>query len=152
MSIAERVTVADIVLQIRDLRLAFDGHGGWNEVLHGIGLHVRAGEKVALVGESGSGKSVTARIILGLVQEERAARIAGSVRFAAKEISAGGDLVREARGRRLSMIFQDPASALNPTFTIREQFRDVLRRAEPRLTNADADEKARQKSGRSVDT
>jgi ABC-type dipeptide/oligopeptide/nickel transport system ATPase component len=82
--------------------------------------------------------------VLGLLQEERGAEVSGSIRFVAEEIAAGGAFVREARGRRLSMIFQDPASSLNPTFTILDQFREVLRRAEPRPSGAAAFGKARQ--------
>ena len=65
-------------LDIRDLTLGFRGYTGFTEVLHGISLSVNPGERVALVGESGSGKSVTARIVLGLLQEQRSARIGGS--------------------------------------------------------------------------
>ena len=57
------------LLSIRDLSLSFRGIHGVTEVLHGISLDIEPGEKVALVGESGSGKSVTARIVLGLLQE-----------------------------------------------------------------------------------
>ena len=57
------------LLSIRDLSLSFRGIHGVTEVLHGISLDIAPGEKVALVGESGSGKSVTARIVLGLLQE-----------------------------------------------------------------------------------
>ena len=57
------------VLDIRDLKLGFKGYTGFTEVLHGISLNIRAGERVALVGESGSGKSVTARIVLGILQD-----------------------------------------------------------------------------------
>jgi ABC-type glutathione transport system ATPase component len=62
-------------LDIRNLKLGFKGYTGFTEVLHGISLSVNPGERVALVGESGSGKSVTARIVLGLLQEQRTARI-----------------------------------------------------------------------------
>jgi ABC-type glutathione transport system ATPase component len=55
-------------LRIRDLKLGFKGWAGTIDVLHGISLHIGKGERVALVGESGSGKSVTARIVLGLLQ------------------------------------------------------------------------------------
>ncbi len=131
---------AAVVLRIDRLRLAFRGPV---EVLHGVSLHVRRGEKVALVGESGSGKSSIARIVLGLLQSLPGVAISGSVRLAGQEIVAGGAAIRRARGDRVSMIFQDPASALNPTFTIRDQFREVLRRGEPGIGNAAADARAR---------
>ena len=69
------------ILHIKDLHLGFKTLTGQVDVLHGIDLDIAAGEKVALVGESGSGKSVTARIVLGLLQETRTARISGTVQF-----------------------------------------------------------------------
>ena len=74
------------LLSIRDLSLSFRGIHGVTEVLHGISLDIAPGEKVALVGESGSGKSVTARIVLGLLQELAAARIDGEVRFEGEDM------------------------------------------------------------------
>ncbi len=111
-------------------------------MLHGVSLHVRAGEKVALVGESGSGKSVTARLAMGLLQETGNVDVAGSIRVDGVEAATGGKQIRRLRGRRVAMIFQDPTSALNPTFRIRGQFRDVLRTAEPGLSNREADARA----------
>lgn len=133
------MTVRQPVLAIRDLSLSFRGAGGDSEVLHSISLHVNAGEKVALVGESGSGKSVTARLAMGLLQGTRGARASGSIRFAGTEIIAGGQEIARLRGTRVTMIFQDPTSALNPTFTIRTQFRQVLRASNPRLSSREAD-------------
>ncbi|HET7714006.1 MAG TPA: ABC transporter ATP-binding protein [Bauldia sp.] len=127
------------VLAIRDLRLAFRGAGGESEVLHGISLHVNAGEKVALVGESGSGKSVTARLAMGLLQGGRGVRVSGSILFTGIEIAGGGPEIARLRGTRVTMIFQDPTSALNPTFTIRDQFRRVLRSHNADLGAREAD-------------
>ena len=75
-------------LKIDNLKLGFKTYGGISEVLHGISLHIGKGERVALVGESGSGKSVTARIVLGMLQALKTARISGTVEF------EGGDLER----------------------------------------------------------
>lgn len=131
------------LLQINDLRLSFKGLMNTVDVLHGISLRIAAGERVALVGESGSGKSVTARIILGLLQETRDARITGEVTFDGQDIGALTPNARAAlRGTDMSMIFQDPTSSLNPTFTIGQQFHEVLRRRDQRLTRADSDAKA----------
>ncbi|WP_227287505.1 ABC transporter ATP-binding protein [Boseongicola sp. H5] len=125
------------ILDIRDLTLAFKGHRGLTEVLHGISLRIAAGERVALVGESGSGKSVTARIILGLLQETGSARVAGQVAFDGRDIMAMHPRDRAAlRGTEMSMIFQDPTSSLNPTFTIGRQFAEVMHRRVPRLSRA----------------
>jgi ABC-type dipeptide/oligopeptide/nickel transport system ATPase component len=134
---------ADIVLAIRDLHLAFPGPRGPVEVLHGVSLHVRRGEKVALVGESGSGKSTIARLVLGLLQDQGAATVAGSIRLKGQEIVGESSTIHRVRGDRVAMIFQDPVSALNPAFTIGDQFREVLRRQKPAISNAEATRRAR---------
>ncbi|WP_417247466.1 ABC transporter ATP-binding protein [Celeribacter sp.] len=123
-----------MLLDIQDLKLSFKGLGGMTDVLHGISLSIAAGERVALVGESGSGKSVTARIILGLLQETRSARVSGKVDFEGTDIMDMRPKARaRLRGTEMSMIFQDPTSSLNPTFTIGNQFTEVMRRRSPKL-------------------
>ena len=127
------------VLDINDLHLSFKTLTGKVDVLHGIDLRIGKAEKVALVGESGSGKSVTARIVLGLLQETRNARINGDVLFAGVDINTMKPAARAAlRGTELSMIFQDPTSSLNPVFTIERQFTEVLRRRTAKLSNKQA--------------
>lgn len=131
------------LLDIRGLKLAFKGLNGLSEVLHGIDLSIAAGERVALVGESGSGKSVTARIILGLLQETRSARVSGTVAFDGRDIVTMRPRDRaRLRGTEMSMIFQDPTSSLNPTFTIAHQFAEVMRRRSPKMTQAACDARA----------
>lgn len=121
-------------LAIRDLRLAFQGHTGFTEVLHGISLDIAPGERVALVGESGSGKSVTARIVLGLLQSLRSARISGAVSFEGRDLESLPAAERSRlRGTRMTMIFQDPTSSLNPVYRIEAQFEEVLKRADPAI-------------------
>lgn len=125
------------ILHIKDLHLGFKTLTGQMDVLHGIDFDIAAGEKVALVGESGSGKSVTARIVLGLLQETRTARISGTVQFDGNDINAMSARDRAAlRGTEMSMIFQDPTSSLNPMFTIGNQFTEVLRRRDPKLSKS----------------
>ena len=130
-------------LAIDDLKLAFRSHAGLNEVLHGISLDIQPGETVALVGESGSGKSVTARLILGLLQEQKNARVSGRLSFLGEDLAHRSAAQRRAlRGTAISMIFQDPTSALNPVYTIGTLFREVLRRANPRMGQAQATQRA----------
>jgi ABC-type dipeptide/oligopeptide/nickel transport system ATPase component len=126
-------------LRIRDLKLGFRTYSGIVEVLHGISLHIGKGERVALVGESGSGKSVTARIVLGLLQSPRGARVSGLVEFEGRDLERLSERERHAlRGTKMSMIFQDPTSSLNPVYTIATQFREVLERGSPGLSLAQA--------------
>ncbi|MEX0954963.1 MAG: ABC transporter ATP-binding protein [Rhizobiaceae bacterium] len=130
-------------LLIRDLHLAFGGYSGRVEVLHGISIHIRQGERVALVGESGSGKSVTARIVLGLLQMTRTARIGGLIAFEGQDIAKLTPRQHHRlRGTKMSMIFQDPTSSLNPVYRISEQFREVLRRGVPDIERTEADARA----------
>jgi ABC-type dipeptide/oligopeptide/nickel transport system ATPase component len=122
-------------LRIRDLQLGFRTYEGPVEVLHGISLHIGKGERVALVGESGSGKSVTARIILGLLQKLRSARISGLVEFEGADLERLTERERHGlRGTKMSMIFQDPTSSLNPVYTIATQFHEVLLRGKPGIS------------------
>ena len=126
-------------LRIDNLKLGFKTWSGTVEVLHGISLHIRKGERVALVGESGSGKSVTARIVLGMLQQLKTARISGTVEFDGQDLERMNARARHAlRGTRMSMIFQDPTSSLNPTYRISTLFREVLDRARPGISEADA--------------
>ena len=132
-----------VVLAVRDLCVTFESLAGPVEALRDVALHVRRGEKVALVGESGSGKSTIARVALGLLRHEGAVAVSGSVRLSSREILGDESAIRKARGDRVAMIFQDPVSALNPAFTIGDQFREVLRRGDPAISNAEALRRAR---------
>ena len=131
------------VLDICDLTLRFRGYTGITEVLHGISLNIKAGERVALVGESGSGKSVTARIVLGQLQELRSSCVEGGLFFEGQNLNK---LTRRQwhalRGTKMSMIFQDPTSSLNPVFTTGTQFWEVLKRRDPKLTRDAAFDRA----------
>ncbi len=130
-------------LKIENLKLGFKNWAGVSNVLHGISLHIKKGERVALVGESGSGKSVTARIVLGMLQQLKTVRISGSVEFEGINLETLKPASRHAlRGTRMSMIFQDPTSSLNPVYTIFTLFKEVLARAEPGIS----DERARQRA------
>jgi len=124
--------VTESTLDIRDLRVSFRDHLGSTEVLHGVSLRIAAEERVALVGESGSGKSVTARAVLGLLDGQRNASVSGTITFAGRDLAAlGAEQVRRLRGTRISTIFQDPVSSLNPVYRIATQFREVVRRVDP---------------------
>ena len=130
-------------LDIRDLTLGFRTYEAYVEVLHGISLSIAPGERVALVGESGSGKSVTARIVLGLLQLLRSARISGSVVFEGRDLDRlSARERRRLRGTRMSMVFQDPTSSLNPVYRIGTQFHEVLRRVDPAIAESAARERA----------
>lgn len=131
------------MLSIRDLHLSFRNWRGFTEVLHGVDLDIMPGERVALVGESGSGKSVTARIVLGLLQSLRAARVTGSIQFDGRDLDALPAVQRHhLRGTAMSMIFQDPTSSLNPVYRIGRQFHEVLLRGDPAITGEAAWERA----------
>jgi peptide/nickel transport system ATP-binding protein len=130
------------LLEIRDLRTSFavDGVGELTAV-DGVSLSVSAGRTLGLVGESGCGKSVTALSIMGLLP--RAGRIAGGeIRFEGIDLAAlPPAAMRELRGDRIAMIFQEPMTSLNPAFTVGEQIiegivrhRDLSREAAKALT------------------
>ncbi|NOZ31723.1 MAG: ABC transporter ATP-binding protein [Alphaproteobacteria bacterium] len=132
-----------LVLEIINLNLSFARHGEQTAVLHDVCLSIARGERVALVGESGSGKSVTARIVLGLLGELASARITGEIRFEGQDLGALSPAGRHAlRGTKMSMIFQDPTSSLNPAYTIGAQFHEVLRRGAPKISAKAAKERA----------
>jgi microcin C transport system ATP-binding protein len=108
------------LLTVSQLRVAFAGH----EVVHGIDFSIHPGEKLALVGESGSGKTVTALRLLRLVQN---ADLSGSARFGEQDLLTMPERqLRALRGQDISMIFQEPMTALNPLFTVGEQIAEVL--------------------------
>ena len=109
------------LISIEGLSVAFNGVA----VLRGVDLILHKGEALGLVGESGSGKSVTWLAALGLLP--RQAHISGSVRLDGREIlGAPSAELDQVRGGRVAMIFQDPASALNPVLTIRKQLCEAL--------------------------
>ncbi|MBM4203126.1 MAG: ABC transporter ATP-binding protein [Gammaproteobacteria bacterium] len=111
------------VLQIRDLKVAF----GSAEVVHGVNLHVDRGETVALVGESGSGKSVTALSVLKLLNYPPANHPGGSIEVNGRELlDAPPDVLREVRGKAVSMVFQEPMTSLNPLHIIGRQIAEVM--------------------------
>ena len=107
------------VLEVRDLVTRFSTDAGVVRAVNGLSYTLKAGEALALVGESGSGKSVGALSVLGLVQEPWGRVESGSVRFEGRELlSLDAAELRRVRGRKIAMIFQDPATSLNPVLTV----------------------------------
>lgn len=120
--------MSDWLLDVRGLKTDIKSRGGVLHALDGVDFTVGAGEIVGIVGESGCGKSLTAYSILGLLPPN-AAIVGGKIQFDGKQLlGPKGDAVRHLRGAALSMVFQEPLSALNPVFPIEAQIGDVLRR------------------------
>ncbi|MCK5850504.1 MAG: dipeptide ABC transporter ATP-binding protein, partial [Kiritimatiellae bacterium] len=116
------------ILRIKDLRTYFRTMDGTAKAVDGVTLSINPGETYALVGESGCGKSVTALSILQLVAKPAGYIAGGSIRFHEKEISSlPPAAMREIRGNHISMIFQEPMTALNPVFTIGNQISEAIR-------------------------
>jgi oligopeptide/dipeptide ABC transporter ATP-binding protein len=116
------------LLEIRDYRLAFDSFDGTAQVLDGIDLALEAGGTLGIVGETGCGKSVLARSLLGLNPMPPARVVSGQIAFRGEDIlNLPERAMRRLRGRAISMIFQDPASYLNPLLAIGTQMEDAIR-------------------------
>jgi peptide/nickel transport system ATP-binding protein len=117
--------VSPPLIDIRGLTVDFDAGHRVVRALHGVDLAIAGGEAVGLVGESGSGKSVTWLAALGLLGGR--ARIAGDVVFEGRNlVGAPAATLERVRGARIAMIFQDPASSLNPVYRIGRQLCEAL--------------------------
>ena len=138
-------TKPDVVLSVEDLRVRFTTFDGVAHVLDEVSLEVRQGQRVGLVGESGCGKSVTMRAIMGILATPPAT-IEGRMTFEGRDLLTLGRAQRQAlKGTAMSMVFQDPMSALNPVFRIGEQLTDVVRWSDRRrgLRRSAAERRAR---------
>ena len=114
------------LLELRDLRLDIDTFDGRLQVLDGIGFRLARGETLGLVGETGCGKSVTAKSILRLLPSPPA-RLRGDIDFQGQNLlTLDAGRLRELRGRRIAMVFQDPMTYLNPVFSVGRQLLDVI--------------------------
>ncbi len=124
--IASPSQVTAPLLRVQDLRVQFDTDRGTVRAVDGVSFHVAPGETVGIVGESGSGKSVTALSIMRLLEEP--SRIAGGeIAFSGDDVLAmDGERIRSLRGGRVSMVFQDPMTSLNPVIRIARQLVEAL--------------------------
>jgi len=112
------------LIEVRDLCVEFGRRR--REVLHGISFDLAPGERLGLIGESGSGKSVTALAIMGLLPET--ARVSGSITLKGRELVGLRDAeLAPMRGDEMTMVFQEPMTALDPTMRVGRQVAEVLR-------------------------
>jgi oligopeptide/dipeptide ABC transporter ATP-binding protein len=121
------------LLEIEDLKISFRAPDGYIEAVRGVSLSLTAGEIMSLVGESGSGKSITMRAIMGLLPAS--ARVTGSARFQGVELIGRPEReLRRIRGGQMSMVFQDPMTALNPVIRVGTQIVEAIRLHNPALS------------------
>jgi oligopeptide/dipeptide ABC transporter ATP-binding protein len=119
---------ARLLLDVRDLTIAFRSGGRDLVAVDRASFSVRAGEVLGIVGESGSGKTAMALSLLRLLPEPPARVLGGQVMLEGADLlQMGEDSLEAIRGRRIGMIFQDPMSALNPVLTIGDQIMEPLR-------------------------
>ncbi len=115
------------VLEVRELSVSFNTLAGEVNVVRDINFSVASGETMALVGESGSGKSVTAMSILRLHDEEKVNYSSGSIFFQGQNLLGTDESkIKNVRGSEISMIFQEPMTSLNPTFTVGTQIMEPM--------------------------
>jgi peptide/nickel transport system ATP-binding protein len=113
------------LLEVQDLNVRFDTADGTLHAVRGTSFEVRTGETLGIVGESGSGKSVTAQALLGLVP---GADVTGHAWFEGHDLLAMNDAhLREIRGQRISMVFQDPLTSLHPLYKLGWQLTEAMR-------------------------
>ena len=134
--------MSEAVLTIEDLHLSFPIFRGEVHALNHVSLEIKRGEIVGVVGESGSGKSVTAMLAMRLLPEGSYRVHRGQVKLLGEDVlNASEKQLRQWRGAKVAMIFQEPMTALNPTRRIGKQMVEVIRQHQP-LSRRDAGKKA----------
>ena len=116
------------ILEIKDLYVEFHSLAGVVHAVNGVSFFMNKGEILGLVGESGSGKSVTALSIMGLLPEPFAKIPQGQILLNGQDLTRASEKeMRKIRGNRISMIFQEPMTSLNPILTCGSQVAESLR-------------------------
>ena len=116
------------LLSVKDLVIHYETEESVVEAVHGISFEVDAGETLGLVGETGAGKTTTALGLLRLIPSPPGRIVQGEIEFDGKDLIHVSDSeMRKIRGNQISMIFQDPMTALNPCLTVGEQVSEVIR-------------------------
>ena len=114
------------MLEVRDLHTSFFTPAGEVKAVNGISFNLDHGKVLGIVGESGSGKSVTAYSIMQILANTGKI-VSGSIKFDGKElVNAGESVMKTIRGNKISIIFQDPMTSLNPTYTIGHQLMEAI--------------------------
>ena len=119
----------DVLLDIQDLSVEFHTELGVKQAINHLNLTIRKGEALGLVGEAGAGKTTTALAILRLLDPKAAKIVSGKIFYHGTDMSAYSERkMQSLRGDKISMIFQNPLTSLNPVFTVGEQLALVLRK------------------------
>ena len=134
--------MSETLLEVKDLRTQFKrGKKDWITAVNGVSFNVNAGEIVGLVGESGCGKSVTSLSVMRL-HNERLTKITGSIKFGGKEVlDLTTSEMQSMRGNEMSMIFQEPMSALDPIMRIEDQLTEAISLHNANLSKAEVHER-----------
>jgi oligopeptide transport system ATP-binding protein len=140
------------ILEIKDLKIAFKTFGEKINAIRGINLTVAKGETVAIVGESGSGKSVTVKAIMGNLTNNQVIE-GGQILFSYTENGketmrdllkiSKKEMRKEIKGKRISMVFQDPMTSLNPTMTIGKQILEAIYAHNKKISRKEANERVK---------
>lgn len=134
----------ECLLDIKDLTIHYITYNGTFKAVNGISLRLNKGETLGLVGETGAGKTTTALGIMRLLQSPPGKIMGGEIFFDGENLLEKSELaMRKIRGKKISMIFQDPMTALNPVLTIGDQITEVIREHE-KLSAAAAAAKAKE--------
>src|SRR6478736_1887588 len=130
------------MIQIKNLHVQFSTYGGRVQAVRGVSFDLHKGETLAIVGESGCGKSVTSQSIMRLIPTPPGRITSGSILFKGQDLTKLSEKkMRDIRGADISMIFQDPMTALNPTLRVGEQIAENIMQHE-NISKEKAKEKA----------
>ena len=121
------MTEKDTVMEVNDLHTYFFNRRGVTKAVDGVSFSIHEGETLGIVGESGCGKTMTALSLLRLIPKPAARIVSGEILLDGQDlVSLSDSEMREVRGRKISMILQDPQTSLNPVFTIGNQLIEAL--------------------------
>ena len=120
---------AESILRVRDLRVSFSTHAGEVEAVRGVSFELRRGETMAIVGESGAGKTVTAKSIMRLLPEANSIIGGGEILFEGRDLlKLSEHQMQKIRGSKITMVFQDPMTSLDPTMRVGRQIAESLKK------------------------
>ena len=115
------------ILEVKNLSVSFNTYAGEVKALRDISFHVNKGETLAIVGESGSGKSVTVQTVIKLIPMPPGEIKGGEILFQGEDlIKVSDERMRQLRGGKIGMIFQDPMTSLNPTIKVGKQIMEGI--------------------------